>query len=147
MSKRSEYLKGDLTFHEYYGLLVELLGEGSLRAMLPGERTPDQWRELLADDPHLNNVPLAQWDFPGDGLVRQLVRAADADELVAITGSKGWSLSDSTCVLKETARRYAEQLVCPQCGSENVTPPHGHHLAKCDSCHLAFDTMDDGEGE
>jgi hypothetical protein len=107
MAKRDEYLKGVLTFHDYYGLLVELLGEGSLRAALPGERTPDQWRELLADDPHLNNVPLAQWDFPGDSVVRRLVRAADQSALTAITGRGGWSLSDSTCVLKETARRYA----------------------------------------
>lgn len=39
--------------------------------------------------------------------------------------------------------RNENALTCPECGSTNVTPPHGHHLAKCDSCHVAFDTMED----
>lgn len=36
-----------------------------------------------------------------------------------------------------------DPLTCPDCGSMNVTPPSGHKLAKCDSCHLAFDTMEE----
>lgn len=39
------------------------------------------------------------------------------------------------------------ELACPRCGSTSVTPPHGHHLAKCDSCHFAFDTMDDDDDD
>lgn len=107
MSKRDEYLKGTLTFHDYYGLLVELIGETYLRALLPGERTPEQWRELVAADEHLNNVALRHWD-DRDHLVR--TRLPGGDELRPITGSGGWSLSDSVCVLKETARRYAATL-------------------------------------
>lgn len=36
-------------------------------------------------------------------------------------------------------------LRCPECLSDNVTRPHGHHLAKCDDCGMAFDTMDDDD--
>jgi hypothetical protein len=106
-TKRAEYMRGEITFHEYYGLLVERLGETSLRAGLPIHRTPAQWRELLAADPHLNNVPLRRWDVC-DPFVRSLVRRVPNEELGAINGTGGWSLSDSVCVLKETARRYAK---------------------------------------
>lgn len=104
-SKRKQYMDRKLTHSEYYGLLVEHIGESSLRAMLPGQRTPEQWRKLIEKDPHLNNVPLRQWDALDYYVRGHLLR--DGDELVAITGSGGWSLSDSVCVLKETARRYA----------------------------------------
>jgi hypothetical protein len=132
-SKRAEYMRHELTHHEYYGLLVELLGEDSLREMLPTrhekltpprfgeasgdstptviarghERTPEQWRELLAEDEHLNNVSLRYWDARHRDVLA-LVRRADRDALVAITGSGGWSLSDSGCVLKTAARRFAQ---------------------------------------
>lgn len=107
-SKRAQYMRGDLTFNEYYGLLVEYIGENKLRMLLPtlpngDQRTPSQWRELLAEDKHLNNVPLRRWDAC-HGLVFHYLRGGD--ELRAINGTGGWSLSDSVCVLKETARRY-----------------------------------------
>lgn len=95
----------EFSFRDYYGALVEYIGEDALRRYLPGDRTPAEWRALVADDFHLNNVPLRQWD-DRHGLVRSLLRGGP--EHVAITGSNGWSLSDSVCVLKETARRYAE---------------------------------------
>lgn len=105
-SLRSRYMdhEDDFSFRDYYGALVEHLGEERLRQLLPGVRTPDEWLALVNADHHLNNVPLAQWDHMAP-FVRSLVRAND--ELLAITGSGGWSLSDSTCVLKETARRYS----------------------------------------
>jgi hypothetical protein len=132
-SQRARYMRGEITFHEYYGLLVEHLGERALRDLLPtrsekltpprfGEasgdstpsviargqvRTPEQWRDLLAEDEHLNNVSLRRWDARHRDVLA-LVRRSDRDALVAITGSGGWSLSDSGCVLKETARRYAQ---------------------------------------
>ena len=39
MSKRAEYLDGDLTHSEYYGLLVEYLGE-QISGDLPSARRP-----------------------------------------------------------------------------------------------------------
>jgi hypothetical protein len=106
-SQRARYMRHELTFSEYYGLLVEHLGEGALRHMLPIPRTPAQWRELIAKDEHLNNVPLSKWDAQHPH-VQALVRLNDRDKRAEITGSNGWSLSDSVCVLKETARRYAQ---------------------------------------
>jgi hypothetical protein len=93
-----------VTHSDYYGALVEHIGERALRSLLPGDRSPAEWRELLAVDPHLNNVQLKLWDCM-DLSVRRLLRV-DAEHM-AITGSRGWSVSDSVCVLKETARRYA----------------------------------------
>lgn len=108
MSKRAEYMDGQIDFATYYGLLVERLGEQQLRALLPGgQRTPGEWRRLLDADEHLNNVSLHKWDAMHP-LVVNLVRAAGGGTALAdITGSSGWSLSDSVCVLKQTARQMA----------------------------------------
>jgi hypothetical protein len=133
ISQRDRYMRHEITHHEYYGLLVEFLGEDELRRLLPsraekltppqfGEasgdstptvialgqaRTPKQWRELIAEDEHLNNVPLRHWDARHRGVLA-LVRRTDREALRAITGSGGWSLADSGCTLKTAARRYAE---------------------------------------
>ena len=108
-SKRAQYMRGDLTFSEYYGLLVEYLGEDALRAALPVDHTPARWRKLTEADQHLNNIPLRHWDAC-DSYVRSLVQqAGGSTKLKPINGSGGWSLSDSVCVLKETARRYAKE--------------------------------------
>jgi hypothetical protein len=108
-SKRAQYMRGDLTFSEYYGFLVEYIGEGALRFALPTRRdgtprTPSEWAALIEEDKHLNNVPLRQWDNLHEWVRANLRGGA---ELAAINGTGGWSLSDSVCVLKETARRYA----------------------------------------
>jgi hypothetical protein len=107
-SQRARYMRGDITFHEYYGLLVELLGEDALRRSLPINRTPAQWLELIAADKHLNNVSLKRWDQCHKHVLA-LLRHVSRDALTAINGTSGWSLSDSVCVLKTTARRYADQ--------------------------------------
>lgn len=101
---RARYMNHEITFHDYYGALVEYIGESSLRRCLPVDHTPEEWRALIEVDPHLNNVPLRRWDAY-HGMVLSLLRGGPS--LVAITGPGGWSLSDSVCVLKETARRYA----------------------------------------
>lgn len=106
-SRRAAYMSGELTHAEYYGLLVELLGENALRQVLPGHRSAADWAALVAQDRHLNNVPLRSWDVL-DSYVRDLLRYVKRDDLLAITGSGGWSVGDSVCVLKVAARRYAE---------------------------------------
>jgi hypothetical protein len=103
---RARYLAGEISHHDYYGAIVELLGEDSLRHWLPVSHTPVEWAALIAEDEHLNNVSLHQWDAC-DPYVRSRVACADRAALKAITGSDGWSLGDSVCVLKTTARRYA----------------------------------------
>lgn len=106
MSKRAAYMRGEMTHDDYYGLLVALLGENALRRMLPVDRTAQQWAALVEQDHHLNNVPLPRWSAL-DGPVRNLLRGVTRDDLLTVTGSGGWSLSDSVCVLKAAARRYA----------------------------------------
>ena len=108
MHARQKYLNGELTHSEYYGLLVERLGEAYLRSLLPA-KTPDEWRKLLAQDKHLNNVSLATWDAGHPRVVVRVRRMGGTKALESIIGPGGWSLSDSVCLLKETARRYAEE--------------------------------------
>lgn len=110
-SLRARYMDHEDTFsfHEYWGALVEYIGEERLQHLLPVQHTPEQWRVLLAADEHLNNVPLHQWDRMHN-LVRPMIRTAD-EGYMAITGWRAWSLSDTVCVLKETARRYAETSI------------------------------------
>ncbi len=38
-------------------------------------------------------------------------------------------------------------LRCPECNSEVWDMPHGHKLAKCWECGIAFDTMTDDEND
>lgn len=106
-SRRAAYLRGDLTHDSYYALLVDLLGERALYRVLPGNREPADWSALLEVDAHLNNVPLERWDAL-HGYVFSLVNSAGRAALLPIIGSGGWSLSDSVCVLKCAARRYAK---------------------------------------
>jgi len=103
---RAAYMAHDITHAEYYGAIVECLGETAVRALLPaktdGPRTPEDWRALLAQDEHFN--ALSTWDAKHDAIARL---ASAAPELRAITGSGGWSRADSVCTLKEAARRVA----------------------------------------
>jgi hypothetical protein len=101
---RKQYMDGAITFHAYYGLLVEALGENALRRIIPAP--VEEVRAKLAEDEHLNNIRLPLWDR-SDYNVRQLVRGRLA-EVEAITGSRGWSLSDTVCTLKCAARRWVE---------------------------------------
>jgi hypothetical protein len=103
---RARYMAREISHHDYYGALAELLGEDSLRYVLPGNRSPAEWATLLAEDEHLNNVSLRHWDACHPYVSSRMARA-DRAALKAITGSDGWSMSDSVCVLKTTARRYA----------------------------------------
>jgi hypothetical protein len=86
-----------------YGAYVAKLGRDRLARLLPS--VSHKWGELLAKDEHLNNVPLHRWDA-GDSGVRALVRAAGGSAALGEAG--GWSLCNSVCVLKETARQLAE---------------------------------------
>jgi len=54
------------------------------------QRTLQQWSELYEKDEHLNNVPLSEFDLRYGA---HLIVAGGA-------GLRGWSLSDTTCVLK-----------------------------------------------
>jgi len=107
-SLRTRYLDNadtEVDHRAYWAAVVENIGEEQLRRLLPVSKTPAEWRALIERDGHLNNVPLKRWDAMHE-LVRRSITFDDAH--VAITGWKAWSLSDTVCVLKECARRYAE---------------------------------------
>ena len=90
-SKRAQYMRGALTFSEYYGLLVERLGEDALRAVLPVRKSPAHWAELIERDEHLNNVPLRKWDARHPYVVALVRQAGGSAALAPISGSGGWS--------------------------------------------------------
>ena len=96
-----------LSHSEKYGRIIAHLGEDTLRRLIPVQ-DPAKLRTLLAADPHLNNVPLFQWDARHESVL-YLVRAKGGTKALApIIGPGGWSLCDSVCTLKETARRLAD---------------------------------------
>jgi hypothetical protein len=80
---------------EYYAWLGSVIGESYLRAILP-ERNVEVLRQKLAEDEHLNNIPLGQWD-------------ACHEYVFHATKGLPWSRSDTVCVLKEQARQVAEE--------------------------------------
>lgn len=96
---------------EKFGAYVEALGRERLRFLLP-VRDPQELRRLLAQDEHLNNVPLSRWDAQ-DPRVRRLLRDALRNGRIgeAEDGRRRmvWSLSDTVCTLKECARQVAEE--------------------------------------
>lgn len=95
-------MAGEITHDEYYLMLGDAIRVTP--SMLP-RYTKEQYREYLAADKHLNNVRLPEWDAK-DYIVRQKFHE-NMKAAMPITGSNGWSLSDTVCVLKCLARRWA----------------------------------------
>lgn len=102
-SQRERYLSGELTHDQYYGLLVEALGENRLRELLPA--TPDELAAAWEEGWALNSIPLAKWDARHAQVRPRPISRELQTKLEAITGPGGWSLSDSVCTLKCCARR------------------------------------------
>ncbi|MGO4302207.1 hypothetical protein [Cupriavidus sp. RAF12] len=61
-------------------------------------------RILASTDPHMNDIPLHEWDRL-DGYIRPIGARIHKQ----INGSSVWSLSDTVCVAKEAARQFKEQ--------------------------------------
>lgn len=100
-TQRERYLDGEITHREYYGMIVEALGEAGLRRALPV--TIEHIRECLKSDEHLNNIPLEKWD----GCNQYVLSIPRPKGFHDITGSRFWSMSDTVCTMKECARRWA----------------------------------------
>lgn len=101
--RRAEYLddKGDqwAAHRRYYSWLAEQVGTRmQLRALMPVQDEAEL-RERLAQDKHLNNVPLPLWDRRDPQMRVLAVRA----------GFRSWSLCETVCVLKEVATQMAEE--------------------------------------
>ncbi len=100
---RKNYMDGLITHDEYYCGLADVIGRRAIERLIPA--AVDEVRTALKTDPHLNNIPLCKWDRE-DPFVRAM---AYGNLIEPITGSRGWSLSDTVCVLKAVAKRLAEQ--------------------------------------
>jgi len=74
---------------------------------------PDRVRQLVKEDPHLNNVPLSRWDALAKSLTNLLPYATYDEDTKVWTRptpcTARHSLSTAVCLLKETARYMTEQ--------------------------------------
>ncbi len=96
MHKRSAYLDGEVTHEEYYGALADELH------IVGTPFNPERLSWALANDEHLNSIPLQEWDAWAAGLMMYQgpkVRAAfrACGDFVTQAGL--------TCLLKAAARR------------------------------------------
>lgn len=112
MFTRKHYIAGEVSHSDYYG---QFIGSGLTSRIVASIG----WERLLkSDDPHLNDIPLSEWDalmgvafrrgrcvlFQPEGTLYHALREAN--------GSGGVSPSDLICVAKEAARRWiAEHTV------------------------------------
>ena len=93
---RKEYIAGEVSHREYYGMLVKLAGI----------RFPDNHPLVLkakdSSDPHFNDIPLNRWDVAASGF-EHAVRA-----IMPEIGD-AWSLAGGVCIAKEAVRQAIER--------------------------------------
>lgn len=99
MIMQSDYMNGNATHEEYYGEIARECGKLTLPA------SPETLKAKLADDRHLNNIPLAAWNR-----LAKAQRNSIAPH-VCKRSSGGCSLSDLVCVLKAAARIEAGEMI------------------------------------
>lgn len=61
MTKREQYINGEMTFEQYYTSIAKEAGVSMER----NELMPKVVAALKAGDEHLNSIPLATWDRMG----------------------------------------------------------------------------------
>jgi hypothetical protein len=97
----SVYEKPDgtkMSHSEVYQTVVNAIGLARCTAYLPADRVT--LKQKLAEDKHLNNIPLKKWDYAKElGFGRELQRI----------GISIFSLADIVCTLKESARMLVKQ--------------------------------------
>lgn len=89
-AKRADYIAGRLSHEDYYLWLGAFIGLRPSILAIPLEEVRH------STDPHLNDITLDRWDRH-DPIVRSLAAGLP------------WSLSDTVCVLKVHARRWAAE--------------------------------------
>ena len=108
MFTRVQYLNKECTHREYWAQFVT----PSMKAMVLSNMTLERLQR--STDPHLNDIPLAQWDQMRNATFHMLNlvkwREIHYPEYKD-THSIGWSTSDNTCLLKEAARQLVEESV------------------------------------
>lgn len=95
MYTRKQYLNHEVTHQEYYAQFATPATRRLVANFLPTNAA-----ELLAQDEHLNNIPLYKWDQ-----LAKRVNLRHVQNCYKETGyTGGVSLSDLVCILKATAR-------------------------------------------
>jgi hypothetical protein len=108
MFTRAQYLNKECTHRQYWAQFVT----PSMKAMVRSNIGLDRLKR--STDPHLNDIPLAQWDQMRNATFHMLNLVKWREiQYPEYTDPKsiGWSLSDNTCILKEAARQLVEEAV------------------------------------
>ena len=102
MWTRKQYLDGDCTHEQYYGSIAEDIGFSYTHA--PEAFLRRVQRALEANDPHLNTVPLVDWDTRGRAMI-----AYHGDKVERAFKARGdtVSLCGLVCLCKYAARKAA----------------------------------------
>lgn len=87
--KRKEYMDNKITHEEFYLWLADAI------KVTVSDLPVSLDRILMSTDPHLNDIPLHQWDRRNPIVRGKAVRA----------GMRAWSLCNTVCVLKAFAKR------------------------------------------
>jgi hypothetical protein len=100
---RKQYTAGETDIDTYYGQFVS----AGLKAAI--SRRIGVQRITQSIDPHLNDIPLCEWDNLAD-LVKSYCGSALADSNASTSnGVRGISLSDCVCVAKVAARMIRDE--------------------------------------
>lgn len=103
---RKQYLAGEVSHEDYYGQFVN----PELIAYVVGYIGAE--RILASSDPHMNDIPLAAWDWlvgVKDRIDTKLFKACNNATYPEQERDKPlWSLSDQVCIAKRAARAWRE---------------------------------------
>jgi len=114
---RADYMCSRCSHEAYYLSIARLIGLGALERIVLSIASREQLIEAFGTDPVLNNIPLSKWDGM-HGWVSTLISEQNRSKgIMARTwngaplrpGTFCWSLSESVCVLKATARHVVER--------------------------------------
>lgn len=101
MFTRKQRLAEECTHREYFGQFVTPALTSYVVAQIGGDRL------LASTDPHLNDIPLQEWDD-----MQMAVRNMIGTPMAKI-GITGISLSDCVCAAKEAAHQWIEAAKLP----------------------------------
>lgn len=116
MYTRKQRLANECTHDEYWAQLVKPCITDTVLRRFGISRLED------STDPHMNDIPLHQWDAlhettrslvaSNTGGILDTLRAIDESQAkLALERQFTWSLSDSVCVLKRAAKMFIKQEV------------------------------------
>lgn len=116
MYTRKQYIAGECTHDEYWAQLVKPCITDMVLRRFGITRLED------STDPHMNDIPLAQWDAMHEPVcslvasntngILDTLRAIDESQAKLAEKRKfSWSMSDSVCVLKRAAKMFIKHEV------------------------------------